>query len=178
MANTWPQCCAFPSLRQNRLSEILPGHWALDLGSLCLQNIAFFSWCNLFVVVVYLFIFKPVINLVGLKLKTLLLKGSGGGVGWGGRAQVQSQESSYTFNCSFWNCSSLSGSRIIWVLAELELQVGAPLSGSPFSGFLLHFPVTAGNPDPVLWVFSSEGMWHSCQSSPCLSGRCLQHVLD
>lgn len=131
-----------------------------------------------FVVVVYLFIFKPVINLVGLKLKTLLLKGSGGGVGWGGRAQVQSQESSYTFNCSFWNCSSLSGSRIIWVLAELELQVGAPLSGSPFSGFLLHFPVTAGNPDPVLWVFSSEGMWHSCQSSPCLSGRCLQHVLD
>ena len=44
----------------------------------------------LYFVVVYLFIylFKPEIDLVGLKLKTLLLKGSGGGVGWEGAGSI------------------------------------------------------------------------------------------
>ena len=55
-------------------------------------------------------------------------------VGWGGRVQVQSQESSYTFNCSFWNCNSVPGSRVIWMLAELEIPfLDLPSLGSSFT---------------------------------------------
>ena len=46
-----------------------------------------------------------------------------------------------------------------WFQSHLDVgRIRDPLSGSPFSGFLLHFPVMAVNPDPVLQVFSSEGM--------------------
>lgn len=50
----------------------------------------FFQGVGLYIVLLLFiyFSFKPVINLVGLKLKTLLLKGSGGGVGWEGAGSI------------------------------------------------------------------------------------------